>query len=292
MAARACSIRQPRRLIKNVLLPLDHPDAGHLIRGLLVRRPITDLTPGRPTVVADLHVSAESPIGPGSLVELADAPPHLVGHTLFVTEVNALNALLFDNDTDQRLPDVPLSSLIHKSQVVECISAQSIASPHTKFGVGLTGRAKQAWLRDDAYGCAYVPGPRELLALHEVSDDVFFTYSSAGPDAVGSASGDSVNVRFSEAQAHRAASRARRYITATRLLAADDDSYQLEKFFAHRFDEYSHTLGKTTFLVLLTRTHDGGRSELRALVADDLVSLPASHRMCLVHDSCWHYWQQ
>ena len=91
----------------------------------------------------------------------------------------------------QRLPEVPLSSLIHKSQVIECISAHSIASPHTKFGIGLTGRAKQAWLRDDAYGCGYVPGPRELLALHEVSDDVFFTYSSAGPDAVGGASGDS-----------------------------------------------------------------------------------------------------
>ena len=95
-----------------------------------------------------------------------------------------------------------------------------------------------------------MPGPRELLALHEISDDVFFAYSSAGPDAVGGASGDSVNVRFSEAQAHRAASRARRYVTTTRLLATDDDDYQLEKFFARRFDEYSHTLGKATFLVL------------------------------------------
>ena len=170
---------------------------------------------------------------------------------------------------------MPLSRLVHKNQRIECLSPNSPASPHTKFGVNLTGRAKQAWLREDAYGCAYVPSSRELLALHETTDDLYRSYACAGSDAVGDASGDSVAMRFAEAQAHRAASRARRYVTATRLAAAGDDNFPLERHVASFFDEYSDALGKATFLVLITRPPD---RVLRALVADDLLSLPLLER--------------
>ena len=60
------------------------------------------------------------------------------------------------------------------------LDVNHVASPHTKFGCGLLGRAKQAWFRD---GRAYVPSERELLRLHEMHDNLADVYYAANPDA-------------------------------------------------------------------------------------------------------------
>merc|ERR1712185_16235 len=229
--------------------------------------------PTRPTIAGTLRFSEHTAVRVGSLV--AYGP-----RQYFVRRIDADDrAELFHDATNAKIPDVPVGALLHLPQSVPLLDMRGIASPHTKFGVGLCGRAKQAWLRD---GRAYIPHERELLALHKASPDVAAAFCAANDginvDGLGDASGDAVALRFCEAQAARASLRERQYLTYIQRPAPDGT---LEQRAASMFDAFAHIrgpvgLGHGTFIVFTTTrpARGSGPDELVALVGADGVSLP------------------
>ena len=136
MVLKFLPINWPRRCINDIAIA----ERGHLdsqyIPGVTAPYEHVAFTPGTVTYAASHYFPASLPIGIGSLVEHD-------GVTYFVESVVDGHARLFHDATNSR-PDapVPLGALTHLPQQLELLDMRGIASPHTRFGIGLCGRAK------------------------------------------------------------------------------------------------------------------------------------------------------